>query len=257
VPNSSKRHLTLNRGLSKKTVWNIHLTLHRALEDAVKDGLLTRNPADGAYTKPKTHTETRAWDADELGAFIRATADDPLAALWRVAAMTGMRRGEILGLRWVDVDIDRGTLAVVQSRVRGDGVVETTSPKTERGRRSIDVDPITVNHLRRHRKRQIADRLEAGPAWTETELVFTRPDGAPLDPDVVSQKFNRIVKETEFRRIRFHDLRHTQATLWLKSGEPTYVVSRRLGHASEASPRCNTPTCSRDNNERRLSGSLN
>lgn len=223
-----------NRGLSKKTVWNIHLTLHRALKDAVKDGLLTRNPADGAYTKPKALVETRAWNAEELGRFIRATADDRLAALWRVAAMTGMRRGEILGLRWIDVDVDRGTLAVVQARVRGDRAVETTTPKTERGRRSIDVDPITVNHLRRHRKRQIADQLEAGPAWMETDLVFTRPDGVPLDPDVVSQTFNRIVRETRLRRIRFHDLRHTQATLWLKSGEPTYVVSRRLGHASEA-----------------------
>jgi integrase len=223
-----------NRGLSRKTVWNIHLTLHRALEDAVRDGLLTRNPADGAYTKPKTHVETRAWDAEELGTFIRATADDRLAALWRVAAMTGMRRGEILGLRWIDVDIDQGTLAVVQARVRGDGAVETTSPKTDRGRRSIDVDPITVNHLKRHRKRQIADRLETGPAWTETDLVFTRTDGVPLDPDVVSQTFNRIVKDTELHRIRFHDLRHTQATLGLKSGEPAHVVSRRLGHASEA-----------------------
>jgi integrase len=148
--------------------------------------------------------------------------------------MTGMRRGEILGLRWIDVDIDHGTLAVVQARVRGDRAVETTTPKTDRGRRSIDVDPITVNHLKRHRKRQIADRLEAGPAWTETDLVFTRTDGVPLDPDVISQRFNRIVKDAGLRRIRFHDLRHTQATLWLKSGEPTHVVSRRLGHASEA-----------------------
>jgi integrase len=223
-----------DRGLSRKTVWNIHLTLHRALKDAVEDGLLTRNPADGAYTAPKVRPETQAWDAEELGTFISATADDRLVALWRVAAMTGMRRGEILGLRWIDVDLRGGTLAVVQSRVRGDGGIETTSPKTDRGRRSIDVDPVTVNHLRRRRKQQIADQLEAGPAWTETDLVFTRTDGAPLDPDVVSQKFNRIVKEAGLRRIRFHDLRHTQATLWLKSGEPTYIVSRRLGHVSEA-----------------------
>lgn len=220
--------------LNQKTVWNIHLTLHRALEDAVAKGIIDRNPAERAYTAPKAPTDVRAWDIEELGTFIRATVDERLSALWRVAATTGMRRGEILGLRWTDVDLQQGSLSVVQARVRGDSRVETTSTKSDRGRRSIDLDPTTVSHLRAHRKQQMAERLEAGPAWIESEFVFTRSDGGPLDPDVVSQKFNRIVKATGLRRIRLHDLRHTMVTLWLKAGEPSYVVSRRVGHASEA-----------------------
>jgi integrase len=164
----------------------------------------------------------------------RIVASGELAVLWRVAAMTGMRRGEVLGLRWVDLDLRDGTLSIVQARVRGADGVAPTSPKTERGRRLVDIDPTTAALLKRRRKQQIADKLEAGPGWIDSDLVFTRCDGAPLDPDVVSHKFNRIVKEAGLRRIRLHDLRHTQATLWLKAGVPTYVVSRRLGHASEA-----------------------
>lgn len=221
-------------GLSQKTVWNIHLTLHRALEDAVKEGIIERNPADGAYSAPVAPTDVGSWDAEELRAFLQATANEPLAALWRLAATTGMRRGELLGLRWTDTDLPGGALSVVQARVRGNEGVETSSPKTPRGRRSIDLDPTTVAHLRSQRKHQMAERLEAGPAWIESDLVFTRSDGRPLDPDVVSQKFTRLVKAIGLRRIRFHDLRHTMVTLWLKAGEPSYVVSRRVGHASEA-----------------------
>jgi len=220
--------------LSPKTVWNIHLTLHRALEDAVEQKLIDRNPADGAYSAPEAPTDIRSWDAEELKTFLRATANERLAALWRLAATTGMRRGEILGLRWTDVDLARGMLSVVQARVRGEEGVETSSPKTPRGRRSIDLDSGTVSCLRSHRKQQMAERLEAGPAWIESELVFTRSDGGLLDPDVVSQMFNKIVRATGLRHIRFHDLRHTMVSLLLKSGEPSYVVSRRVGHASEA-----------------------
>ena len=132
------------------------------------------------------------------------------------------------------MDLTGRTLSVLQARVRGlDGFTQE-STKTDRGRRSIDLDPRTAEDIKRHRKQQIAEQLEAGSAWVETGLVFTRSDGLGLDGDVVSQKFLRFVRDLPVRRIPFHGLRHTVATLLLKSGEPTYVVSRRLGHESES-----------------------
>lgn len=174
------------------------------------------------------------WTAEQLGTFLDAYAGDRMFALWRLAANTGMRRGELVGLRWDGVDLDGGLVTVNRQRVKVGSDVQVGRPKTSRSRRAIDVDPETVAVLRDHRRRQLEDRMAWGPGWTDTGLVFTRENGQPLHPDVVSQRFVRLVEDTGLPRITLHGLRHTHGTLMLAAGVALHVVSRRLGHASEA-----------------------
>lgn len=225
-----------DKGLSEKTVHNVHLTLHRALKDAVKDKLIVSNPADGAHKLPTSQRpQIKSWNTDELRTFLFAAASERLFPLLRLAAYTGMRRGELAGLCWRDVDLDAGTVTVSRQRVKtGDGV-EVGRPKTKRGERTLDIDPETVAVLREHRKGQLAEQL-AAEEWEDSGLVFTAEDGdgAGLHPDVISQTFDRIVDKLKVARITFHGLRHTHATILLAQGVPLHVVSRRLGHSSEA-----------------------
>ncbi len=209
------------RGLSNRSVHYCHAIVHKALADALRAGLVTHNVADRATPPRPPRPAPEAWTAEQLRTFLTSTADERDAALWRLAAMTGMRRGELLALRWADVDLDRSTVTVV------DG-------KRPRSRRTIDIDDATVAALRSHRARQAASQLAGGPLYRTSDLVFTREDGRALDQDSVSKRFVRLAKAAELPRIRFHDLRGTHATLLLKAGVPLHVVSRRLGHASEA-----------------------
>jgi len=220
------------RGLAPKTVHNVAMFVHKVLADAVEDGLLARNPADGAHSLPRDReSPMRTWSAEQVRAFLAHVDGDRLAALWRLAATTGMRRGEVLGLRWRDVDLEGATVSVSQARVRGaDGLVYGP-PKTSAGRRRIDIDQATVAALRAHRGRQGAER-EALPVEDDGDLVFTRADGGPLDPDGLSGTFDRLQKAAKLPRIRLHDLRHTVASLMLARNVPAKVVQERLGHSS-------------------------
>ena len=217
-----------------KTVHNVHLTLHRALYDAVHDGLIPRNPASGSRRAPRGGPEMMTWDADQLRTFFEQTADDRLFPLWRLAAMSGMRRGEVLGLRWDDLDAKASTVTVKRQWKRGEKGFILAPPKTDRGRRTIDIDAETVMVLKQWRRGQLEERMAYEGEWHETGFVFTRKDGRPHDVDVVSQRFNRLVRRAELPRVRYHDLRHTHATLLLLAGVPPHVVSMRLGHKSVA-----------------------
>lgn len=217
-----------------KTVHNIHLTVHRALEDAVDDGLIPRNPASRARRAPKTGPEMSTWDEHQLRSFLDQTADDRLFPLWRLTAMSGMRRGEVLGLRWDDLDATALTITINRQWKRGEGGLVLAPPKTDRGRRTIDIDAETVTVLKQWRRRQLEERMAYDGEWHKSNFVFTRMDGRPHDVDVVSQRFNRLTGRTELPRVRFHDLRHTHATLLLLAGVPPHVVSMRLGHRSVA-----------------------
>jgi integrase len=159
--------------------------------------------------------------------------DDRLYGAWQLAALTGMRRGEILGLRWADLDLEGGWLSVRQTLVVVDNQPRISEPKTARGRQRIALDPESVATLRAHHKIQAAERLAAG-LWHGTDLVFTRPDGAPLHPEYVRRQFDRHISRAGLPRIRFHDLRHTHATLALQAGVHPKIVSERLGHTTVA-----------------------
>jgi len=145
-----------------------------------------------------------------------------------------MRRGEILGLRWEDVDLDRGEVSVRQALTSFGHKVSFSPPKTRRSRRCIPLDPRTIAVLQTHRAEQAAEKLAKGPEYIETDLVFTQEDGNWVHPDRFSHLFDALVKKTKVPRIRLHDLRHTHATLALQNGVNVKVVSERLGHSSAA-----------------------
>jgi integrase len=183
---------------------------------------------------PRDRPEMIVWTHEQLRAFLAHVAGDRFNALWRLAATTGMRRGELLGPRWTDLDLDAGVLNVAQTRVKGGGTVGYGRPKTAKGRRAIALDEATVAMLKAHRKTQARERLAWGPGYRDEGLIFCREDGSPIDPDVLSQRFDRLVRDAGLPRIRLHDLRHTYATAALRAGVPIKVVSERLGHATPA-----------------------
>lgn len=235
----SGRRTTGNEGggLSVKTVRYVHTTLHKALKDAERKRLVVRNVADAA-DPPKLRQagqrEMRTWSGAEVRTFLNEVRRHRIGAAYVLAATTGMRRGEVLGLRWRDVDFKAGRLAVRQTVVSVNYQVMFGSPKTTRGRRSIALDATTVAALQAHRRVQAAEREALGPGYQDNDLVFAKEDGAPLHPDYFSQLFDRTVARSGLPRIRLHDLRHTHATLGLAAGIQPKVMSDRLGHATVA-----------------------
>lgn len=224
-------------GLSHKTVRYIHGILHKALADAQRKGTVLRNVAALADT-PKLSSskkrEMRVWNAGELRDFLLGVADERAYAAFFLAAHTGMRRGEVLGLRWDDVDLDKARMSVRQAIISVAYQVKVSDAKTGTGRRTINLDARTVEVLRKWRKKALAERMLVGPAFTDNDLVFPRPDGTPTHPDAFSQAFDRAVVRLGLPIITLHDLRHTHATLLLRAGVPVKVVSERLGHANPA-----------------------
>ena len=225
--------------LAASTVHDVHRTLHKAFADAIRWQVLDRNPSE-ASEPPRldrvaedARDALHAWSADELRRFLTATADHRLGSLFYVAATTGMRRSELLGLRWSDVDTAKASLRVAQKLVTGaDGYELRRSTKTQAGARTIDLDAATLDVLAKHRVAQNKLRLMLGEGYADHGLVFAQPDGTPMPPPALTQAFRRAVRNADVPRIRLHDVRHTHATLLLKAGEPVAVVSERLGHAS-------------------------
>jgi integrase len=222
------------QGLAPKTVRNIHAMLHRALKDAVRLGYLVRNVAD-AVTPPRgAAPEMQVWTPEQLRTFLAHARHDRLYALWLLVATTGMRRAELAGLRWVDVDLDAARLSPRRPRVVVNYVVHESEPKTRMGKRSLALDQATVAALKEHKARQEQERAQVGAAWMDSGLVFTRPDGAPIHPDLITDWFKRLARAAGLPPIRLHDVRHSYATAALAAGIPAKVVSERLGHANIA-----------------------
>lgn len=224
--------------LAAKTVTNLHQIIRSSLNDAVERGLLPSNPAATAHApdhrkRPSARRRARSWTAAELGSFLTGTATNRHSMLFRLAAATGMRRGEILGLRWDDVHFDTGRIEVTQALTSIGYRLEFSRLKTRTSRRNITVDAATMDLLARWRRDQSA-QLEAGGAVNEHGLVFVRADGQPLHPHSVSQAFERAQRPVEVSPIRFHDLRHTHPSLLLRDRVPIKVVSERLGHSNPA-----------------------
>lgn len=229
----SERGSKRGRPLTGKTIRNTHVVLRKALADAERLGLVSRNPASVARPPAQERSEHRTWSSEELREFFDVIADHRLRGAYVLLATTGMRRGEVLGLRWRDVDLDAGELAVLQSLTTVGYELIFSTPKTARSRRVVFLDPDTVRELRSHRRRQREERLAAGPAWDGSDgLVFTDELGGAVHPDWFRREFARQTRQAGFPQIRLHDLRHTYATLALKAGVHPKVVSERLGHAT-------------------------
>lgn len=222
----------LAEGLSPATVQRVHATLRAALQQAVRDGLLLANPASRTAPPTARRPELVTWSADEARTFLAAARGDRLHALWRLLLATGLRRGEALGLRWEDVDLERGCLHVRRNRTVADGRPLEQAPKTQRSRRTVPLDGGTLAALREHAARQAEEARAAGEAWQASGYVFVNGLGLPLHPDNVSAAFRRLVAGLPVRQIRLHDLRHTCATLSLAQGVHPKVVADVLGHES-------------------------
>ncbi|HMR94840.1 MAG TPA: tyrosine-type recombinase/integrase [Microthrixaceae bacterium] len=221
-------------GLSARSVASCRRTLKKALKDAMRWGLIARNPMEAVDPPRVVDAEMTIWSDVQTRTFLDAVSDHELYAMWVLFLTTGLRRGEIAALRWEDMDLDRATMAVVRNRVSaGRGrAVSVHQPKTRRGRRNVALDTTSVEVLRTHRTAQSAERLRLGPAWLDSGYVFCGIDGAPLHPDTITATFQASIRDLDVPRIRLHDLRHTSATLALKAGVHPKVVSERLGHAT-------------------------
>jgi integrase len=223
----------LDAGLSSTSVHHVHAILHRALDQGVKWGLLTRNVTDAVDPPRRQSPEMQVWSASDAGKVLASAIGDDLEALWHLALTTGMRRGELLGLRWSDVDLNAGTLSVRRTLSRGaTSRLESGEPKTIAGRRRVALPASTVERLRRHGLKQKELWLAVGPGYGDRDLVFATVNGTPIHPNTLARAYGKLIESAGVPRIRFHDLRHTSATLLLASGEHPKVVQERLGHAS-------------------------
>lgn len=220
--------------LSPTTVRGAMVMARKALEDAVGWRRLAWNPARAVKAPAPSPSPMRVWSADELRAFLVAVEGDRLHPVFVVLASTGMRRGEALGLRWTDVDMAAGRLAIRQTIGRVGGRTMQGEPKSQRSRRSIAIDPATVAVLRRHRAGQLEERLRWGSLHRDADLVFAREDGSPVNPEYVGRTLRRYARLAGVPTIRPHDLRHTWATHALSAGVHPKVVADRLGHSKIA-----------------------
>lgn len=217
------------------TLLRLHSVLKAALNTAVRRKLLPYNPALGVELEPVRRPRVRPFEPEELGRFLDEAGRHHLGPLFEVMALTGLRRGEAVGLRWQDVDLTRGFLNVRQQVVRQRGELLTGPPKTRTGEdRRVDLDSGTIGVLLAHRLRQEEDRRRHGLPAPGSDLVFTWPDGNGYSPDYVTRQFKLLSKRAGVPMKRLHDLRHGSASLQLAAGVPIAVVSQRLGHSTIA-----------------------
>lgn len=221
-------------GLSPRTVQYIRAVLRIALNRALKWGLVARNVA--ALTDPPRgkRPEVQPLSPAQARVFLDAARGDRLEALYSVALALGLRQGEALGLHWADVDLDAGTIAVRCQLQRIDGKPQIVPLKTGKSRRTIDMPASTVAGLRAHRTRQLSERLLAGERWQDRGLVFTTVIGTPLDPGNVRKRFQLLLNGAGLPHQRFHDLRHTCASLLLAQNVHPRIVMEILGHSQIA-----------------------
>lgn len=209
---------------------HIHATLRTALDQAVKWDLVSRNVAMLVDAPRVRRAEVKPFTPEQARKFLEAAREDRLEGLYAVA-MLGLRQGEILGLRWTDLDLAAGTLAVQQALQRVGGKLSTVETKTDRSRRSVRLPQVTTTALIRHQMRQEQERQLAGARWKESDFVFTTTVGTPMDGPTVTHRFQALLKKVNLPRMRFHDLRHTCATLLLAQGVHPRVVMEILGHS--------------------------
>jgi integrase len=225
----------LESGLSPRTVQYIHVTLHKALKQAVRDGLVPRNSTEAVKPPQVRREEIRPLTSEQVKALFDAAKEDRLEALYVLAVTTGLRQGELLGLKWDDVDMDAGTLQVMRTLTTAKGGPVLSAPKTKGSRRTVKLSQTALEALRSHLARQLEEIDRVGSLWAENGLIFASEVGKPLDRrDLTTHRFKPLLKRAGLPQIRFHDLRHTCATLLLSKNVNPKIVSEMLGHATIA-----------------------
>lgn len=222
----------LSEGLGNRRVQYLHTIIHGCLKHAVKWGLLTRNVADAVDAPRPQRREHSALIPEQIGVLLKSVEGHPLEMIVQLAIGTGLRRGEILALSWDDVDLDAGVIRVRRSLVPTKAGNRVQEPKTVKGRRSVPLPRSTVSALKHQRAKQAEHRLQLASLYQNNGLVCAREDGSPFQPGAVTQMFARLTKKAGLPPIRFHDLRHTHASLLLERGVHPKVVQERLGHST-------------------------
>lgn len=225
----------LAKGLSPRTVLHAHRILREALGHGVKWGILVRNVCDATDPPKPQRKQMTSLDADQVREFLDIALASRYGPLFFLGIYTGLRRSELLGLRWSSIDIQSKTISVTETlqRIKGRGLM-LLPPKTDRSRRMITLPPSAVALLSGLKVKQRDERIALGLPWQGSDLVFTHLDGRPFDPSTVSHAFADIIRKSGLPHIRLHDLRHTHASLMLKQGVNPKIVSERLGHSSIA-----------------------
>lgn len=216
-----------------RTVNQMLTVFSAALDNLVKEGTLVRNVAALIDKLPDEREETETWSEDEVERFLLECRDDPYAHAWYLA-LSGLRRGEICGLKWEDIDLDAKTLKITRARVSHGKTISEGTTKSKRSRRTLPLPDDLVRQLRAARKRQAADRLLLGEAWTDSGYVIVDRAGQPLSPGALSSRWVHAVRRAKVTQIRLHDARHTCATLMHLRNVPIAVIAAWLGHASAA-----------------------
>ncbi|MCG6494915.1 site-specific integrase [Kitasatospora sp. A2-31] len=216
--------------LSHRTVQQAHAVLRNALENAVREELVLRNVAKLVQVPAPDYTTGKGLSVPQARLLLKAAGVDRLHALYVLALTMGMRRGELLGLHWEAIDLDRGTLIVASNLQRVGGALQLGPTKTSSSLRTLPLPPLVLEALRAHRERQAQERVAAGERWTETGLVFTSRVGTPMEPDNLRRSWYPI-RDRLGLTLRFHDLRHTCVTLLLDLGVPPHVVRQIAGHS--------------------------
>ena len=217
--------------LSVRSVQLSHRVLHRALADAVRWNLIAVNPASAVRAPRGAPKDNNVWSAEDAMKFLASVADHRLSALWILALHTGMRRGELAGLRWKDLDLAGATLTVAQQRTTAEYKVVVLAPKAK-SQRQLMLAAETVAALAAHKRQQTVERVAAGPGWSNSGYVFVDELGLPYHPEKMLNMFHAESERAGVPRIRLHDVRHTMATLALQAGVHPKVVQEQLGHST-------------------------
>jgi integrase len=217
---------------SAATRHRVLATLRAALSAAVKARQITWNPCASVELEPESPPEARRWTPAEAARFIRATADDPMGLLFRIAILNSERRGELCGLRWSAVNLADGVLTIDRTLLQLGGKLTEGTPKTRAGVRRVYLDHGTAELLRARLQLQELERMLAGEAWAENDLVFCQPDGRPWNPDYVSKRFRRLAAQAGVPPIKLHEARHSANSLMRDAGVDQELRMRIVGHAS-------------------------
>jgi integrase len=219
-------------GKGERTIQLVHATLHCALKQAVRERLIGYNPMD-AVQRPRVETQAfEIFTEEQARTFLAATRDHPYEALFYLALTTGLRKGELLGLMWSDVDWEKSSLRVERQLQQASwSRAELVPTKTKSGRRQVKLGKATLAKLQEYRLRQETQKTLAGNDWHENGMIFTTSIGTYIDQSKVSREFKRILRENDLPDLRFHDLRHTSISLLLDIGTPVNTVQRRAGHS--------------------------